>query len=40
MKSILKCLRGALKHIYIYNVIYIDLGRPGDTFVVAGDRAI
>ena len=32
--------------IYIYNVyefcwpIYTDLGRPGDTFAVAGDRAI
>ena len=33
-------------YIYIYNVyefcwpMYTDLGRPGDTFAVAGDRAI
>ena len=37
---------GALKHIYIICMssvdqsMYTDLGRPGDTFAVAGDRAI
>ena len=41
---ILRCLWGL--EAYIYNVyefcwpMYADLGRPGDTFAVAGDRAI
>ena len=41
---ILRCLWGL--EAYIYNVyafcwpMYTDLGRPGDTFAVAGDRAI
>ena len=45
---ILRCLWGleAYIYIYIYNFyefcwpMYTDLGRPGDTFAVAGDRAI
>ena len=47
MKSISKFSWG-LEHVetYIQNVyefclpMYTDLGRPGDTFAVAGDRAI
>ena len=41
---ILRCLWDL--EAYIYNVcefcspMYTDLGRPGDTFAVAGDRAI
>ena len=27
-------------HIILKHVLYTDLGRPGDTFAVAGDRAI
>ena len=42
MKAILKCVWGLETYIYIMFRSsvdqYTDLGRPGDTFAVAGDR--
>ena len=46
MRNIFQNVHGALKYIYIKCLLVLltqlnaDLGRPGDTFAVAGDRAI
>ena len=45
VRNIFQNVHGALKYIYIKCLLvlltmYADLGRPGDTFAVAGDRAI